>query len=603
MLARAFTPCPALLKVHPYLIIIYFNYLQNSRKSGCLKYLAISPTCSEKYLQLDAKDDGSGRQHWIITPVKTPAVSPPPRKSPPPPPQFVEVPAVNYSIAFTGYTPQTFGPSEKIAFCNSILNSTTYPKDWMRCVITSVTNVPFNAAAGRRLMQGGSVYVRGYTAFEFIYGNGTSQQQATTAANGLFKEMGSPNSLQTIFQPSFNSSTIAPDAVDRGQIGVPENTLPTPSTSPSPAPASPSPIPSSPSPSPTSPSPSPSPSTPALSPQFNTISPSQFPEISSPVPVPVPVPGGGGGGPTPTPTPVPAPPPAYPTYGNAYISNSGDNTITYCGIAGAVVNSCSIMTVATGGFNTAVPTFMAVSGSTLYIANYVATYITQCNNVVGNTASNCAVSTTYTGAFSGASGMAITGLTIYVTNANSNTLAKCTLASVGGSITSCSIATPNTGGFNLSGPRGVAILGQNMYVTSTAGNNVVKCTLVPDGSSIISCAVASPTMNSPYGIGFYGTFVYITNQSTNAMTKCTVEVDGTFSNCAAATPATGGFNFNLPSGLKISGSTIFVTNILGVNSLIRCGIADAAGSISSCSVATPNTGGFNMNQPIGMVLN
>jgi hypothetical protein len=34
-----------------------------SRKSGCLKYLAASAACGEKYLQLDAKDDGSGRQH------------------------------------------------------------------------------------------------------------------------------------------------------------------------------------------------------------------------------------------------------------------------------------------------------------------------------------------------------------------------------------------------------------------------------------------------------------------------------------------------------------------------------------------------------------
>jgi hypothetical protein len=317
-------------------------------------------------VQLDVKDDGSGRQHWTITPVKTPAVSPPPRKSPPPPPQFVEVPAVNYSIAFTGYTLQTFGPSERIAFCDSILNSTTYPKDWMRCVITSVTDVPF-VSSGRRLMQGGStVYVEGYTLFEFIYGNDTSQQQATTAANGLFKDLGSPTTVQTIFQPSFSSSTITLDAVGSGQVGVPENTLPTP-TSPSPAPASPSPIPSSPSPSPSSPTPTPS--SPTLSPGFTT-SPGVItdgPATSSPAPSGGGGGGGSGGGPTAT-------VPGVPTIGVFTVVTGGVNAAWTAPASngGAAITSYSILcTPNTGpaipisGVSASSPTCTAGSCSTL----------------------------------------------------------------------------------------------------------------------------------------------------------------------------------------------------------------------------------------------
>ncbi len=235
-----------------------------SRKSGCLKYLAAAAACGDNFLQLDAKDDGSGRQRWTIIPVKTPAVSPPPPPPPLllPPPQFVEIPAVSYSIAMTGYTKQSFGAPQQTAFCNSILNSTTYPQDYMRCIVSSVSEVPYqggSSSSGRRLAQSGTVYVRGYTAFEFVNGNTTSQQQAEDAADGLFKKMDSSATLQTMFQSSFSSSTVAPDAVDRGEVPVPESTLPTPS--------SPSPTPSSPTPS----SSSPEPSSPTLSPTFNTV--------------------------------------------------------------------------------------------------------------------------------------------------------------------------------------------------------------------------------------------------------------------------------------------------------------------------------------------
>jgi hypothetical protein len=161
-----------------------------SRKSGCLKYLAAAAACGDNFLQLDAKDDGSGRQRWTIIPVKTPAVFPPPL------PQFVQIPAVNYSIAVTGYTTQSFGAPQQTAFCNSILNSTTYPPDYMNCIVSSVLEVPYQGVSS----SSGTVYVRGYTAFEFIYGNTTSQQQAEDAADGLFKTMDSPDTLQTMFQ-------------------------------------------------------------------------------------------------------------------------------------------------------------------------------------------------------------------------------------------------------------------------------------------------------------------------------------------------------------------------------------------------------------------
>ncbi len=155
----------------------------------------------------------------------------------------------------------------------------------MRCVVSFVSNVPFGEQSSRlRLMQGSTVYVRGFTAFRFVYGNETSQQEAESAANTLFNDMYAPSTLQNMFQPAFPTSVVAPDAVNRGEVPVPENTLPTNPPSPSPSPI----LPISPSPSPSSPA--------GLSPELNVLPPTGAPVFPSPVPVPVPIPGGGGGG-------------------------------------------------------------------------------------------------------------------------------------------------------------------------------------------------------------------------------------------------------------------------------------------------------------------
>jgi hypothetical protein len=187
----------------------------------------------------------------------------------------VTIPLVNYTIALTGYNSSSFGPPEKTAFCNSIFNSTAYRQDWVRCNVTFVTDATSNIKLfGRRLTQASTAYVRGYTAFEFIIGNMTSQQQAQNAAEGLYQNISSPYTLQTIFEPSFPNSTIVPDLVNLGEIPVSLNSLPTD--------ASPSP---SPPPTPTSPSPSP-----ALSPEFNTVPGGDGvitdPPVSSPIPNP-----------------------------------------------------------------------------------------------------------------------------------------------------------------------------------------------------------------------------------------------------------------------------------------------------------------------------
>ena len=45
-----------------------FSVLDSEKPSSCLRYLSASPDCSELYLNLAAKDDGSGLQRWRLIP-------------------------------------------------------------------------------------------------------------------------------------------------------------------------------------------------------------------------------------------------------------------------------------------------------------------------------------------------------------------------------------------------------------------------------------------------------------------------------------------------------------------------------------------------------
>lgn len=68
-----------------------YTIATTSRGDGCLKYLGGDSNCSNLYTQLYARDDGSGQQWWVITPVESsaqpadPIPVPSPHTSSPPP--------------------------------------------------------------------------------------------------------------------------------------------------------------------------------------------------------------------------------------------------------------------------------------------------------------------------------------------------------------------------------------------------------------------------------------------------------------------------------------------------------------------------------------
>lgn len=61
-----------------------YNIIFKDRKEGCLRYLGAPTSCSDKYVRLYAKDDGSGAQRWVIKAVNPakPSPNPKPTQSP-----------------------------------------------------------------------------------------------------------------------------------------------------------------------------------------------------------------------------------------------------------------------------------------------------------------------------------------------------------------------------------------------------------------------------------------------------------------------------------------------------------------------------------------
>jgi hypothetical protein len=120
-----------------------FNIIDDAKPDGCLKYLSASARCSEQYVHLAARDDGSGLQRWRLvgykgpppTPVaKSPPRSPlkpsPPLKSPPPPPRSPvktppppkAKPVAPQLISVSASSPTTgsvvFQPTAGASYCN-----------------------------------------------------------------------------------------------------------------------------------------------------------------------------------------------------------------------------------------------------------------------------------------------------------------------------------------------------------------------------------------------------------------------------------------------------------------------------------------------------
>jgi hypothetical protein len=191
---------------------------------------------------------------------------------------------------------------------------------------------------------------------------------------------------------------------------------------------------------------------------------------------------------------------------NAYIVNTGTQSVTSCSLSGGVITTCSSpYTGSAGTFD--VPYYIAISGSKAYITNISAAAVGPgpgAGSIAVCSISSGVISCTdppysQAGAINGPYGIAISGSLVYIAN-YTNSIAVCTLDNSGAIILNSCTAYPSA---NLNTPSGIAIDGSTAYVTNEGGQSVTTCSIGSNGA-ILSCGTPytglTGTFNKPEGI-------------------------------------------------------------------------------------------------------
>lgn len=242
--------------------------------------------------------------------------------------------------------------------------------------------------------------------------------------------------------------------------------------------------------------------------------------------------------------------------------------------------------------NFAYPYGVAITGSSIFVTNSNDNSVTGCT-IAGTSVTGCA--RTGTG-LNGPLGIGIIGSTAYIVNAGSNAVSQCSIS--GTSFGSCSAMTTSPSySFNI--PRGITISGSTAFISSgpTGGTQIVTaCTI--SGSSLVACAVTGSNFNGPRTTAITGSTAFVTNYetNTNSVTSCTVNTGvnpNTLGSCGA-----NAVNIRRATGIAIDGSTAFVTDAF-YGKVQACTISSGT-SPPSLTTCTDARLGFNLPNEIAI---
>lgn len=270
----------------------------------------------------------------------------------------------------------------------------------------------------------------------------------------------------------------------------------------------------------------------------------------------------------------------------AYVSNSGNSTVSLCGFNpdNITFNNCS----STGsGFVS--PTGIAFNPAATYsyIGNSAST-INICSVNQDGTFGSC---NQYFNSYSDPTGIVINSAnTIAYINDTDGETWVCPINPNGTlgacNCTACSFGTPE--GLALNPSNTIA------YVVDNFFSKVYYCNINSIDGTLISCNVTGNGFIKPFGIALNpkNTYAYITNNTNNTVSYCSILGDGSLTSCQIT-----GSGFNSPTFLTINaaGTVAYITNS-GNNTVSYCDI-NADGSFNTCNVTGS---GFSVPQGIAL---
>jgi hypothetical protein len=224
-------------------------------------------------------------------------------------------------------------------------------------------------------------------------------------------------------------------------------------------------------------------------------------------------------------------------------------------------------------------TYSSALAPTVYIANALSNTVTRCTIVAGGLLSDCRDAGA-TG-FSNLLSIAIKGSTAYLASygatAGSGQVVRCAISTDDGSLSNCT----NAGVSGSSSPKGVDVNGSFLYV-SDASDNVFRCDIAADTGALSGCVNSgAAALASPENTLISGSWAYVVGQN-NRITRCAHDATtGQLSACNVDTTVSG---LNSPAGGAIKGSTLYIVNN-GAYNVIQCTISASDGSLSQCGDA------------------
>jgi hypothetical protein len=213
----------------------------------------------------------------------------------------------------------------------------------------------------------------------------------------------------------------------------------------------------------------------------------------------------------------------------AYVADYGNNAVDVCSVgADGSLSGC----VPTGGvFQT--PWQLAISGTTLYATNASLTGgVTACAINADGTLSACAPATAGTGT----TGIAISSSYTYL-GAGSSTVDVCALGFSGCSVTG--------GGAVFSAVAGISIANGYAYVANEGNGTVSVCTVGSSGG--LSACTTSAVGTAPMDVVINGSQAYVDDTASGNIYLCTVTAAGALTPCVVS-GGVGGF----PLGIQIA---------------------------------------------------
>ncbi len=270
----------------------------------------------------------------------------------------------------------------------------------------------------------------------------------------------------------------------------------------------------------------------------------------------------------------------------AYITNSGDDTLSKCDVSD---EDGSLSSCASTGSGFSSPSGVALSNGHAYVSNNDVD--TLALRTVTASDGSLSGSGTTGSSFSTPSGITINAGYAYV--ANSTEVIKCTIKNTTGTPPAGSLSSCAATASGVTSPSGIAINKGYAYIANILDNSVYQCTVNTSTGALSSCATTGSGFTFPNNIIVNNNFAYVSNPTQNTVTKCTVNPStGALSSCAST-----GSGFTFPNGLAISSGHAYIVNNTGSETVSECDVDASTGAFSNCSI---DESGFS--NPIGIAI-